>query len=138
MMERLKRKYQSARQYVPAPVIDRMDGAEIGLIAFGSTELAILEARHQLRVRKGVKTDFMRVRALPFTDEINQFVRSHARNYVIELNRDGQLHQLLTIEHPDAATKLTSLAYHDGLPLTARRVRQMVLAKEGQEDPEEK
>jgi 2-oxoglutarate ferredoxin oxidoreductase subunit alpha len=136
MMDRLKRKYETARQHVPGPVIQSMDGAEIGLIAFGSTAQAILEARHQLLVRQGIKTDFMRVRALPFTDEVGDFVHSHAQNYVMELNRDGQLHQLLTLEYPQAATRLISLAYHDGLPLTARRVRRMLLAKLGLEDQE--
>jgi len=137
MMGRLKRKYQTARQYVPKPLVERMDGAEIGLIGFGSTEAAIAEARYQL-MKKGIRTDIMRVRALPFTKEVGEFVRSHARNYVVEMNRDGQMHQLLTIEYPDSAVKLFSLAYHDGLPLTARRVRSMLLAKEGIEDQEDK
>jgi len=136
MMDRLKRKYVTARQHVPGPIVQSMDGAEIGLIAFGSTEQAVLEARHQLLGRHGIKTDFMRVRALPFNDEVAKFVRSHAQNYVVELNRDGQLHQLLTLEYPQAATKLISLAYHDGLPATARRVRRMLLAKLGLEDQE--
>jgi 2-oxoglutarate ferredoxin oxidoreductase subunit alpha len=135
MMERLKRKYETARQHVPGPVIVH-DDAEIGLIAFGSTENAILEARHQLLKRKGIKTDFMRVRALPFNDEVSEFVHSHEQNFVVELNRDGQLHQLLTLQYPESATRLISLAYHDGLPLTARHVRQAVLAKLGLDDQE--
>jgi len=130
---RLKRKYQTARHYVPAPVIDRMEGAEVGLIAWGSTEAALQEARYQLQ-KIGLKTDFMRVRAVPFTSQVGQFIGAHSRNYVVELNRDGQLHQLLTLEYPDMATRLTSLAYHDGLPMTARRVRKMVLEQEGLED----
>jgi len=136
MMERLKKKYNTAREYVPKPVIDCVDCTDIGIIAFGSTEPAVLEARHQLS-EMGIKTDFMRVRSVPFTAEVGDFVRSHARNYVVELNRDGQLHQLLTLEHPEEATQLVSLAYHDGLPLTASRVRSMLLAKEGIEAKEE-
>jgi 2-oxoglutarate ferredoxin oxidoreductase subunit alpha len=135
MLERLKRKYETARQYVPGPVIHQ-EGAEIGLIAFGSTENAILEARHQLLEKKGIKTDFMRVRALPFNDDVTEFVKSHEHNFVVELNRDGQMHQLLTLQHPEAATRLISLAYHDGLPLTASRVQHMVLAKLGLADQE--
>jgi 2-oxoglutarate ferredoxin oxidoreductase subunit alpha len=138
MMDRLKRKYDTARHHVPRPVLQSMDGAEIGLISFGSTEQAVLEARHQLLARHGIKTDFMRVRALPFNDDVAEFVRSHAQNYVVELNRDGQLHQLLTLEYSQIATRLTSLAYHDGLPLTARRVRRMLLTKLGLEDQEKK
>jgi len=129
MMERLKQKYNTAREYVPKPVIDCMDCTDVGIIAFGSTEGAVVEARHQLS-EMGVDTDFMRVRSLPFTTEVGDFVRSHARNYIVELNRDGQLHQLLTMEYPEAATQLVSLAYHDGLPLTATRVRNLLLDKE--------
>jgi 2-oxoglutarate ferredoxin oxidoreductase subunit alpha len=133
MMERLKRKYDTACQHVPGPVIDCADCAEIGLIGFGSTEQAIYEARHQLS-ELGVKTDFMRVRAIPFTDEVGEFIRNHPRNYIVELNRDGQLHQLLSLKYPDQVGQLFTLAYHDGLPLTARRVRRMLLEKEGLQD----
>jgi 2-oxoglutarate ferredoxin oxidoreductase subunit alpha len=135
MMERLKRKYNTAREYVPKPVIACTDCQEIGLIGFGSTEPAILEARHLL-MQRGIVTDFMRVRAVPFTDEVAQFVASHERNYVVELNRDGQLHQLLSLEYPAEVSRLVSLAYHDGLPLTARRVEEMVLGKERSENQE--
>ena len=138
MMERLKRKFETARKYVPAPIFDLMDGAEIGLIGFGSTEAAILEARHQLHKTRGIKTDFMRVRALPFPDEVGEFIRSHPRNYVVELNRDGQLHQLLSLDYTDVVVKLHSLAYHDGLPLTAARVRNMVLEKEDLHEQEDR
>lgn len=138
MMERLKRKFETARKYVPAPIFDLMDGAEIGLIGFGSTEAAILEARHQLHKTRGIKTDFMRVRALPFPDEVGEFIRSHPRNYVVELNRDGQMHQLLSLDYPDVVVKLHSLAYHDGLPLTAARVRNMVLEKEDLHEQEDR
>jgi 2-oxoglutarate ferredoxin oxidoreductase subunit alpha len=72
----------------------------------------------------------MRIRAVPFTSQVREFLSSYERLYVVELNRDGQLHQLLTIDYPVHATKLTSLAYLDGLPLTARRVRESILAHE--------
>ena len=129
LLGRLKRKYETARQYVPAPVIETMEDAEIGILAFGSTEPAVREARHQL-AGMGVKTDFLRVRAIPFTKEVEAFVNSHSRNYVIEMNRDGQLHQLLTLNYPARAMNLISLAYTDGLPMTARLVREAILSKE--------
>ena len=134
-MERLKRKYDTARNYVPKPVMECVDCQEIGLIGFGSTESAILEAR-LLLAQRGIKTDFMRIRALPFTSEVSEFVRSHDKNFVVELNRDGQLHQLLSLEYPSEVSKLVSLAYHDGLPLTARRVLDMLLQKQESEDQE--
>lgn len=136
MLERLKKKYNTAQDYVPKPVIDKMAGAKIGIIGFGSTESAIQETRHQL-TEKGVKTDAMRLRAVPFNDQVRDFIQSHERNYVVEMNRDGQMHQLLTIECPTSATKLISLAYTDGLPLTARRVRKMILADLGMLSEEE-
>lgn len=129
LLDRLKRKFNTARKLVPSPLVEKMDGAEIGLIAFGSTEPAIEEARHQL-AQKGIRSDFLRIRAIPFTEEVKNFLHEHKRNYVIEMNRDGQLHQLLVLDHPDQAINLISLAHTDGLPLTARRVREAILSKE--------
>jgi hypothetical protein len=88
-----------------------------------------LEARHQLNKEHGIKTDFMRVRALPFTAEVRKFVEKHDRIYVIDMNRDGQLHQLLTIEYPEFAVKLASVAHGDGMPASARWVREGILAR---------
>lgn len=129
LLERLKTKYQSARRHVPAPVIERMEGARFGIISFGSTLPAIEEARYQLQ-EKGIATDFLRVRAVPFTDEVGDFIRQHSHVYVVEMNRDGQLNQLLTLEYPQEATRLRSIAFTDGLPLTAAFVRQAILAQE--------
>ena len=126
-LERLKRKYQTAREYMPAPVVDTRQQAEAGIIAFGSSVSAIDEARVELE-QAGLKTDFMRLRAVPFTKEVGQFIREHPRCFVVELNRDGQMHQLLTLEYPDLATRLVSIAYTDGLPLTAHFVRDAILA----------
>jgi 2-oxoglutarate ferredoxin oxidoreductase subunit alpha len=129
LLERLKRKFDTARQYVPAPVVENTPGARIGVIAFGSSEPAIQEARHQLG-EKGLVTSFLRVRAIPFTRQVEEFIHQHERTYVVELNRDGQMHQLLTLEYPDQATRLVSIAYTDGLPLTASFVSQAILDKE--------
>jgi len=129
LLERLKKKYHTARQHVPKPIIESTPGAEIGIVAFGSTRLAIEEARHQLAER-GIKTDYLRLRAIPFTDEMASFVENHSCIYVVEMNRDGQLHQLLKMEYPQYATKLASIAYTDGLPLTARFIRESILSQE--------
>jgi 2-oxoglutarate ferredoxin oxidoreductase subunit alpha len=120
-MARLKRKFDSARQLVPAPVIEEVAGADIGIIAFGTTQYAIDEARHRL-AQDGVKSSFMRLRALPINDEVRDFVAKHDRIYVVELNRDGQMYKILITEMPDMALKLHSLAHLDGMPLTARWV----------------
>jgi 2-oxoglutarate/2-oxoacid ferredoxin oxidoreductase subunit alpha len=129
MLDRLKRKYYMASNYMPRPQIETMPGAEIGIIAFGSTAPAIEEARHQL-AKKGIPTDSLRLRAVPFTTDVGEFIQAHPRNYVVEMNRDGQMHQLLTLEYRQAAMQLISVAYTDGLPMTARRVRESILAEE--------
>jgi 2-oxoglutarate ferredoxin oxidoreductase subunit alpha len=134
LLDRLKRKYETARTLVPGPVIESMPGAEIGIIAFGSTLPSVDEARCQLN-RVGLKTDFMRVRAVPFTSEVEEFLLAHPRNYVVEMNRDGQLHQLLSLESPNWAANLISVAYTDGLPMTARYVRDAILEQEGVAQP---
>jgi 2-oxoglutarate ferredoxin oxidoreductase subunit alpha len=106
-----------------------MDGAEVGIIAFGSVDPAIEEARYHL-AQRGLKTDYLRVRAIPFSTEVMDFIRRHSRNYVIEMNRDGQLHKLLILDFPDQATSLISASHLDGLPLTARWIEDALLAKE--------
>ena len=72
----------------------------------------------------------MRMRGIPFTDEVQKFIESHEHNYVVEMNRDGQMYQLLLVEYPQLADKLTSVAFNDGLPATAKWVRESILATE--------
>jgi 2-oxoglutarate/2-oxoacid ferredoxin oxidoreductase subunit alpha len=128
-MARLKTKFETARKILPTPVTEKMEGAQIGLIAFGSTDPALQEARYYL-ASQGIPTDYLRVRSIPFSSEVSDFIREHDRNYVIELNRDGQLHQLLTLEVPEHAASLISLAHIDGLPLTSKWVEKALLSKE--------
>jgi 2-oxoglutarate ferredoxin oxidoreductase subunit alpha len=118
VLDRIKKKFETARTLVPKPVIETAKGAKIGLIFYGSTEPAVSEARHIL-AQQGIATDSMRIRAVPFTPEVVEFIGRHKRNYVIELNRDGQMHQLLSLETPQNAANLISLSHIDGLPLTA-------------------
>jgi 2-oxoglutarate ferredoxin oxidoreductase subunit alpha len=130
MMQRIKKKYYNAAKFVPVPIIDRLEGANVGIIAFGSTEPAIREARHQLETEAGIKSDSMRIRGIPFTDDAFKFIESHDQNFVVEMNRDGQLYQLLLVEYPHLAAKLTSVAFNDGLPATAKWVKDSILTKE--------
>ncbi|MBK8904881.1 MAG: 2-oxoacid:acceptor oxidoreductase subunit alpha [Anaerolineaceae bacterium] len=129
-MARLQRKFDTARQLVPAPMVDVVDDANIGIIAYGTTKFAIDEARDRLAAN-GLPTSFLRLRALPVNDTVKEFVAQHDRVYVVELNRDGQMHNILQTEMPELATKMHSLAYLDGMPLTARWVVEAVLAREG-------
>lgn len=128
-MARLARKFDTARTMVPGPVIDEVEGAEIGILAYGTTAPAIEEARDRL-MADGTPTSFMRLRALPINGEVEAFIARHDRVYVIEMNRDGQMHTILRAELPNVATKLESLALLDGMPLTARWVVEAIAAAE--------
>jgi 2-oxoglutarate ferredoxin oxidoreductase subunit alpha len=128
---RLARKIDGSVALLPKPVINSIPGAKVGLISFGSTDVAIQEALVILS-SKGYKLDHLRIRSLPTATEVKDFIRSHDRNYVIELNRDGQLHQILTIEVSDCATKLISISHLDGLPLSADWVVHQVETNEEQ------
>ena len=128
-MDRLNRKFDTARKLVPKPVTDHNPLAEIGIIAVGTTLFPIEEARTRLS-EKDMETSFMRLRALPINKEVRDFVERHDRTYVIEMNRDGQLHAILQTEMPDLATRLLSIAYLDGMPLTARWIVEAIENKE--------
>lgn len=128
-LARLARKHEHARTLVPAPVIDEVAGAEIGLIAYGSTDPGIAEARDMLAA-KGVKTSYLRLRALPTTVEVEQFISRYPRTYVVESNFDGQVRCILQSEVPAHAGQLVSLTKCDGLPLTGRWIAQSILEQE--------
>jgi 2-oxoglutarate ferredoxin oxidoreductase subunit alpha len=126
---RLRRKIDGNIAILPKPAIKSSEGAKISIISYGSTDVAIDEALTKFLLR-GYKIDHLRMRSLPTAPEVVEFVRSHERNYVIELNRDGQLHQILRLEIPDCSMKLISLSHLDGLPLTAQWVVNQVISKE--------
>ena len=128
-MARLARKHDTARTVVPKPVVEQRPNAKIAVIAFGSTDPAVVEGRDRLHAA-GLEVSYLRLRALPLGQEVTQFINAHERIYVVELNADGQLHQLLQLHTPDQATKLISLAYNDGLPLTARYVTERITEME--------
>ncbi len=120
LLIRLKKKFVTARDIVPKPVIDQVSKAETALISYGSSEPAVQEARHILKSTK--PTSHMRIRALPLQPEIREFIESHKEIYVVEQNRDGQLAMILRNEWPDLAIKIKSLTVFDGLPMTAEDI----------------
>jgi 2-oxoglutarate ferredoxin oxidoreductase subunit alpha len=128
-MDRLKRKYDTAENFVPKPVITKTADAKIGIIGYGSTAPAIEEARYQLENAHGMKIDLMRLRAVPFSAEVDEFIKEHDQIFVVEMNRGGQMHKLLVVSHPDSATKLIKVSFNDGLPATAKWVRESILSK---------
>ncbi len=117
--QRLKKKYHEGRRHLPQPVVDIMDGAQVGIIAYGSTDPAIAEARHHLLHDYDMPTDYLRIRAIPFHDQVRDFLAAHAKVYVVEANRDGQMAQLLRMTYPELAARIVSHSRSDGLPLTA-------------------
>jgi 2-oxoglutarate ferredoxin oxidoreductase subunit alpha len=131
-MDRLSRKFETARAHVPKPVVEQVTGAKIGIIGYGTSHWAITESRDQLREETDVKTSYYRLRAYPFTDDLAAFVDAHERIYVVEQNRDAQLLQLMRLElNPERITKLRSVLHYNGLPIDARSVTDDVLSQEG-------
>jgi 2-oxoglutarate ferredoxin oxidoreductase subunit alpha len=131
LMERLDRKFENARNLVPPPEVVQTGKSNIGLIAFGSSDFAVRESRDQLKKEYGLETDYMRLRAFPFSPEVHAFVAAHPRVYVIEQNRDGQMFSLLKLDLPATEiVKLRSIRHFDGLPLDARTVTDKLVLQE--------
>src|SRR6266702_1519078 len=130
-MDRLSRKFEQARSSVPAPVLEKMPKAEVGIIAFGSSHWALTESQDQLRDEHKLATDYLRIRAFPFSPEIADFIREHKRVYVVEQNRDAQMLSLLKLDlDVELVLKLRSVAHLDGLPMDARSVTDEIAAME--------
>ncbi len=135
-LDRLARKYDTARSHVPAPAVESEKGAEVGIIAYGTTDWAIQESRDQLREEADLKTSYLRLRALPFNKELADFVSRHQRVYLVEQNRDAQMLQLVRLElasRPELGglqEKLRSVLHYSGLPIDARFVTEQILAQE--------
>src|SRR5262245_10611692 len=133
-MDRLNRKFETARRHVPRPAVELNPKAKIGLIAYGTSQYATEESRDQLREETKVETSYFRLRAYPFTEELTAFIDAHERIYVIEQNRDAQLLQLMKLDlTPERQSKLRSVLHYSGLPIDARSVTDDVLAQEGYE-----
>jgi 2-oxoglutarate ferredoxin oxidoreductase subunit alpha len=126
---RLRHKLEANLGMLPKPEINTTAGATFSIISYGSTTPAIQEAM-DLLTEQGYKIDHLRMRSLPTSPEVADFVHAHQHNYVIELNRDGQLHQVLRLEIPDCSLQLISLCHLDGMPLTAKWVVDQIKAKE--------
>ncbi len=132
IMERLASKFETARTLVPAPVVVQTGKSEVGLIGFGSSDFAIVECRDQLKNEYGLETDYLRLRAYPFSPAVHEYIASHERVYVIEQNRDAQMLSLLKLDSPAAEiTKLHSVLHFNGLPVDARSVTEAVVVQEG-------
>ena len=131
-MDRLVRKFESARKLVPAPVLVKNGSSKIGFIAYGTTDFALRESMDQIKKEYGKDVDYIRIRAYPFAHEIHDFVASHDRVYVVEQDRDAQLASLLKLDLPsDQVVKLRSILHYNGLPIDARTITEEFATKEG-------
>jgi 2-oxoglutarate ferredoxin oxidoreductase subunit alpha len=128
-LDRLVRKHETARSAVPQPVIEEAGNA-CAIIAVGTTHHAVIEARDILQAQ-GIKTDYLRIRALPFAPSIGEFIERHERVYVVEQNRDGQLYGLLRSELPvNLIERLNSIRHYNGVPIDAGAIVDPLLLAE--------
>jgi 2-oxoglutarate ferredoxin oxidoreductase subunit alpha len=104
-------------------------GRRVGIIAYGSSHWAVVEARDQLRAA-GVETDYLLLKALPLAESVKAFVARHDRVYVVEQNRDAQMAGILKAEYPAQATRFRPVLHYDGLPIDARSVSGPIAAEE--------
>jgi 2-oxoglutarate ferredoxin oxidoreductase subunit alpha len=131
-MDRLARKFETARAFVPQPELSGVGKAKVGIIAYGTTHWAIVESRDQMRQEQKLETDYLRLRAYPFSKDVAEFIERHERVYVVEQNRDAQMFDLLRLDlTPAHITKMRSVRHYNGLPIDARTVTDEIISQEG-------
>jgi 2-oxoglutarate ferredoxin oxidoreductase subunit alpha len=131
-MDRLTRKFENARTLVPQPEIVRNDGNEVGIIAYGTSHHAVVETLDQLQSEYGVRVDYLRLRAYPFNREVHDFIATHQRVYIVDQNRDAQMHELVKLDIAvEDIAKLRSIRHYNGLPIDARTITDNIISQEG-------
>jgi 2-oxoglutarate/2-oxoacid ferredoxin oxidoreductase subunit alpha len=131
-VDRLTRKFETMRSFIPTPVVQFEEGAQIGIIGAGTSDYAVRESCHQLSREYRIPASYLRVRAYPFTEELEEFIHRHDRIYVVDQNRDAQLLSLMRLDFcPELVAKLRSVRYYGGLPLDARTVTDEIVRQEG-------
>ncbi|MCH7477004.1 MAG: 2-oxoacid:acceptor oxidoreductase subunit alpha [SAR324 cluster bacterium] len=122
---RLRRKYETARKFVPTPLIANGSATREGLISFGSSFEPTREARDRMAAA-GRPTDHLLLRALPLTADVGDFLAAHERVFLIEQNRDGQMTQIVRDEYPEFAARIQPICIFDGMPATAREIVNLI------------
>ena len=131
-VDRLARKFETARNWMPTPVVEINRKASIGIIAFGTTHWAIIESRDQLSTEADLQTSYYRVCAYPFRTALASFIERHERVYIVEQNRDAQMLSLMKLDLPVELTgRLRSVLHYAGNPIDARTVTDSILIQEG-------
>ena len=128
VIDRLLKKWSTAKKLVPRAVLDGAPAGDVGIVSLGSCDGAIREALDHLR-GQGVTIDYLRVRAFPFTEDVERFLNAHRLVFVVEQNRDAQLRTLLTAETSVEKTKLRSLLHYSGMPVSSTFITEGVLAE---------
>ena len=126
VLDRLRKKWDTAKRLVPRALIDATAGSDIGIVSIGSCEGAIHEAIDILKTHD-VTVDYMRVRAFPFSEDVERFLAAHKLLFVVEQNRDAQFRSLLTLETAVEKSKLRSLLHYNGLPISSTFIVEGVL-----------
>ena len=131
-VDRLTRKFETMRTWMPAPVVEINRRARVGVVAFGTTHWAVVESRDQLRAEADLATSYYRLRSYPFRSALASFIERHDRVYVIEQNRDSQMAILMRIElRAELAGRLRSVLHYAGEPIDARSITDEILIQEG-------
>ena len=131
-VDRLARKFETARNWMPEPVVEINRKAEVGIIAYGTTHWAVVESRDQLLEENEVHTSYYRLCGYPFRTALASFVERYSRVYVVEQNRDAQMMTLIKLDLPvDLAPRLRSVLHYAGDPIDARSVTEGILLQEG-------
>lgn len=126
VVDRLLKKWDSAKKLVPRAVIDATAGSDVGLVSIGSCDGAIREAIDVLKTHD-VGVNYMRIRGFPFSEDVERFLANHRVLFVVEQNRDAQLRSLLTLETAVEKAKLRSLLHYSGLPISSSFIVEGVL-----------
>jgi 2-oxoglutarate ferredoxin oxidoreductase subunit alpha len=135
-VDRLARKHETAKTHVPGPIIEDAE-SEVGIIGYGTSHWAIEECRTQLAAEAGLQTAYMRLRAFPFSPDVEAFIARYPRVYLVEQNRDAQMRMLFRIEMPAGATNhVRSVLHYNGLPIDARSLTDDILVQEGRKAPD--
>ncbi len=125
---RIKQKIFVSKENLPKPILNPRNGSEAGIISFGSNDDAVLECCDVL-AKNGFNCDYLRIRAIPFCDQVQQFLNDHKSIFVVEANRDGQMAQILCVNFPQSAHKILSIAHMDGLSLSAEWIYERINQK---------
>lgn len=128
--KRLRKKMEKAKEIIPAPVETNQNKATIGIISYGSNDPAVIETCYTLK-KNQIFVDYLRIRSLPFSNKVEEFIGKFSKIYIVEANRDGQMAQIVKMSFPEHAGKIYLVAHMDGLSLSANWITNKILEMEG-------